>query len=68
MTSDRVRRVRRVRRVQELRRSNAATPRPSGRVYRRKPIRRQSIEEALENDRWGICGSEDHFREDHPED
>jgi hypothetical protein len=26
----------RVQRVQELRRSNAATPRPSGKVYKRK--------------------------------
>ena len=27
-------------------------------------IERESIEEALENDRCGICGSVDHFRED----
>lgn len=30
----------RVRRVQELRRSNATTPRPSSRIYRRKPKHR----------------------------
>lgn len=29
-------------------------------------IQRESIEDALENDRCGICGSVDHFREDHP--
>lgn len=27
-------------------------------------IQRESIEDALENDRCGICGSVDHFRED----
>lgn len=28
-------------------------------------IQRETIENALENDRCGICGSVDHFREDH---
>ena len=55
----------RVRRVQELRRSSASSPRPSGRVYRRE-LERLSIADALENDRCGICGSEEHFREDCP--
>lgn len=31
-------------------------------------IQRETVEEALENDRCGICGSVDHFREDHPAD
>lgn len=30
------------------------------------PIRRVSVEDELENDRCGICGSVDHFREDCP--
>lgn len=31
----------------------------------RTAIERESIEDALENDRCGICGSVEHFREDH---
>lgn len=31
----------------------------------RAAIERESIEDALENDRCGICGSVEHFREDH---
>jgi hypothetical protein len=33
----------------------------------RPTIRRESIEDALENDRCGLCGSVDHFREDCPD-
>lgn len=31
-----------------------------------RPIQRETVEEALENDRCGICLSVDHFREDCP--
>jgi hypothetical protein len=31
------------------------------------PIVRESFEESEESDRCGICGSVDHFREDHPQ-
>lgn len=39
---------------------------PPMRVEQGAPIKRESIAEALENDRCGICGSVDHFREDCP--
>jgi hypothetical protein len=45
------------------------TPAPGGRTRDvRKEIARASVEDALENDRCGICGSIQHFREDHPAD
>lgn len=31
------------------------------------PIQRETVEQALENDRCGVCLSADHFTEDHPE-